>query len=257
MSLFNTIILGLVEGLTEFLPVSSTFHLIITSKLIGMAESDFLKFFEVFIQSGGILAAVVLFWSDLIHRKDLYKKLFLSFLPVAVLGLLFYKVIKDVFFESTFLMILVFFIVGLLFIAFELFLTKKLNKDKDIEAINYKDAFLIGLFQAFALLPGVSRAGAVMLGMMSIGYKRSQSAKYSFLLAIPTIFAASAYDLLKTATSVNLTFENWVYLVIGFIVAFLSALVIMKWFINFLKGHSLIIFGIYRIVVGGLMFILF
>jgi len=244
---FAALILGLVEGITEFLPISSTFHLIFTSKLLGITETDFLKTFEVVIQSGAIMAAILLYWQKLKETK-LLKTILISFLPTSIVGFTLYKLIKTVFFANTTLQIGSFILVGIIFILYEKFSLQ--NQSKKIGEINTKDALIIGLAQSLAVIPGVSRAGAVLLCGLILGYKRDQAAEYSFLLAIPTIISAGAFDLLKSDTSILFAPGNISLLLVGAASSFVSAYFVMRWFIGFMQKKSLILFGIYRLVAG-------
>ena len=248
MTILHAITLGIVEGLTEFLPVSSTAHLIIVSKFLKLPQTDFQKLFEVFIQSGAILAVVILYFRYILKNKNLINKLMISFFPTAVVGFLLYKVIKNIFFESFNLIIIALIVVGLSFLMIEyLIKTHKIKLRKDIKKITSYDAVIIGLVQSIAVIPGVSRSGIVMLVMMMRGYRRDQAAQYSFLLAAPTIFAASAYDFIQMRLVITTSTQYLPMLLIGFIVSFLIAYVVMKWFINYLRNNSLFYFGIYRI----------
>jgi len=258
MTLLHTIILGVVEGITEFLPISSTAHLIITSKILQLKQTEFLKLFEVFIQSGAILSVVFLYFNYLLKNKKVILKLFVSFLPTALIGYLFFNIIKDVFFESLWILTIAFFVVGLLFLLIENKIKKgKLNLKNKISDISYKHAFLIGLFQSFAVIPGVSRAGAVIISMLVMGYKRDESAIYSFLLAVPTIAAASIFDLYKNLNVLSSNVTNIQMLIIGFVVSFISAYFSVKWLIEYLKKNSLLIFGIYRIALAIILVLFF
>ncbi|MDO8610254.1 MAG: undecaprenyl-diphosphate phosphatase [bacterium] len=248
MNILSAIILGLVEGLTEFLPISSTAHLIITSKLMQIPQSDFQKFFEVFIQSGAILAVLFLFGKYILKHLYLIKQIIFSFIPTAIIGFLLYKVIKTIFFESNNLIIGTIFFIGLIFILVEyLIKKKKIHINKSISLIRWKDAIIIGLAQSLATIPGVSRSGIVMVTMMIMGYKREESAIYSFLLAVPTILAASAYDVFKMKDVLMFSQSQYMYLIVGFIVSFVFASLSVKWLILFLQKKTLIPFGIYRV----------
>ena len=255
MNLLNTIILGFVEGITEFLPISSTAHLIITSKLLNISQTNFQKLFEVFIQSGAILAVVFLYFNELRGNFKILKTLFFSFLPTALVGFFLYKVIKNIFFESMGLIVFSLFFVGILFIIVEILVSKKkISLKKKIKDIDIFQALIIGLAQSLAIIPGVSRAGAVILSMLILGYRRDQSAKYSFLLSIPTIFMASFYDLYKSKDILLTNLNQVGILLIGFFISFIFALISVKWLIGFLKKNSLIIFGIYRILLAIILF---
>ncbi len=256
MELWQSIILGIVEGLTEFLPISSTFHLIFVSKALGTSGGDFVKLFNVFIQSGAILAVLVLYWRDLRQDKALVKKTIAAFIPTALLGVLFYVLIKQVFFESDGGMIAVFIAVGALFFLFEGLVKRGwIHPEKLISELTYRNAIVIGLAQCLAFLPGVSRAGAVILTMMVLGFRRADAAAFSFLLAIPTLLAASAYDLYKTREAILHSTNNALLLFAGAIFAFAVAYVVMRWFIRYLQRHTLHLFGYYRLALG--LFFLF
>jgi undecaprenyl-diphosphatase len=249
MNIIQAIILGIVEGITEFLPVSSTFHLIWTSTFLNLEQTDFVKLFEVFIQGGAIFAVIFLYFKEIITNRQLFIKLVLSFIPTAVVGFVLYKIIKDVFFERMDVITIVFFIVGAIFLIVEYFIQKgALKIDKNIDKLSYKQAIGVGLIQSLAVVPGVSRAGAVILGMMFLGYKRNESAKYSFMLSIPTILAASVYDLYKMRTVAFESADKFSLLLIGFIVAFASAYIVVRWLIKYLQNNSLVLFGWYRIL---------
>ncbi len=250
MSLFQALLLGLIEGITEFLPISSTAHLIISSELLKLEQTPFVSFFEVFIQSGAILAVVLLYWKLVLDHKDYAIKVVVSFLPTAVIGLMMRDVIKEVFFQSTDIIGYSLILIALVFIALEFFVKQgKLKLSKTLKDMTYVEAFLMGCVQALAIVPGVSRAGAVMVGLMAMRYKRSEAAIYSFLLAVPTILGASVFDLIETDTSV-FTQEHVVALLVGFVVSFVSAIVFIKWLIGYLQKNSLNAFAIYRIIVG-------
>lgn len=257
MNIINAFILGIVEGITEFLPISSTAHLIITSKLLHLSQTEFQTFFEIFIQSGAILSVVFLYFQYVIRHKDLWGKIIVSFLPTAFVGLILEKIIKKYFFNSLQLIIVSMFIVGLTFIIFEILIkNKKFKLEKSLNKMSYWEAFFIGTGQSLAVVPGVSRAGIVMLTMMGQKFKRDESATYSFLLAIPTILAASGLEIIKTDFKILSNTDNLLFLVIGFIVSFITAYFSVKWLINFLKNNSLTIFGIYRILLSFILFML-
>ncbi len=251
MDLIQAAILGIVEGLTEFLPISSTAHLIITSKFLGLSQTEFTTFFEVFIQTGAILAVVVIYFQYILKHKKYLKPLLYSFIPTAAVGLLLHKLIKTVFFDSPLLIYSSLIIVGIVFLVIE-YLVKhhKLELKRSLDDITPKDAIIFGLFQACAVVPGVSRAGAVMVGMMVKGYKREEAAIYSFLLAVPTLIAASALDLIKVNAKLLTNSSNISAILVGFIVSFITAFVVIKWFIKYLQSHTLEVFGVYRIILG-------
>ncbi len=249
MNILHSIILGLVEGATEFLPVSSTAHLILTSTYLHLQQTSFVSMFEVVIQSGAILAVVFLYWERLMKDKKLVTLVMLSFIPTAIIGFLLHDVIKNVFFKSQDLIVFMLALVGFVFVIVEYMFDKNnISLKKEAESLTYKDAIAIGIFQSFAIVPGVSRAGAVILGMMLLKYKRKFAAEYSFILAIPTILAASVLDVAKFNGS--LSSQEIMVLAMGFGTAFLSALLFIKWFISYVERHNLIIFGLYRIILA-------
>jgi undecaprenyl-diphosphatase len=249
MNILHTIILGLVEGITEFLPVSSTAHLIIVSKLLGLSQNTFISTFEVVIQSGAILAVMFIYGKRLFENKNLFKMVLASFIPTAIVGFILHDIIKNVFFQSETLVVGMIGLIGLLFIVLEKYFEKnKIELKNDESSLQLRDALLIGLFQSFAVVPGVSRAGAVIICMMLLRYKRKFAAEYSFILAIPTILAATVLDLIKfdgVFTSARL-----MYFGIGFVTAFISALFIVKWFTSYLEKNNLVVFGLYRIMLA-------
>lgn len=250
MSFFEAILLGLVEGITEFLPISSTAHLILTSQLLDIPYTEYLGFFEVLIQSGAILAVLVLFWRVIFDSHHTKQKLLIAFIPTALVGLVMRDIVKDVFFQSNALIGWSLITVGGLFVVMEWAVKKgHINLTRMLASMTYKDALLIGLIQSVAILPGVSRAGAVMLIMMTQGYTRSQAALFSFLLAIPTILGAGLVDVYSTNLSL-VNVQGFTALLLGCLVAFASAYLLMKWLISYLQTHTLLPFAMYRIVVG-------
>lgn len=245
MTLLHAAVLGIIEGLTEFLPISSTAHMIMVSRLMGLRQTEFLKFFEVVIQVGAILAVVFLYFKKFFSIK-LIKQLSCSFVPTALVGFLLYKIIKTVFFEANVLISFSLIIIGSAFIIVE---RMKLKKHKSIAQMSLQTAVFIGLAQSLAVVPGVSRAGIIILVMMLLGFKRDESAQYSFMLALPTLAAAALLDIIKMR-SMRLSFTEMEMVVVGASVAFIVAYMSMKWFVGFLQKKKLTIFGIYRIIVG-------
>lgn len=254
MNFWDSVVLGIVEGLTEFLPVSSTFHLIFVSKILGTGDGDFVKLFNVFIQSGAILAVLALYWKNLRRDRALVKKTITAFFPTVILGVLFYAVIKEVFFESGLGMAAVFILVGILFFIFESLVRKGLLLPvKPLSELTYGNALIIGIAQCLAFLPGVSRAGAVILAMMILGFRRADAAAFSFFLAVPTLLAAGAYDLYKTRETILHSANNAFLLVVGSAIAFAVAYLAVKWFIRYLQRHTLNLFGAYRLIIGSIL----
>lgn len=247
MDLLHAGILGIVEGLTEFLPISSTGHLILTSELLGIPQDAFHKTFEVVIQLGSILAVLFVFWEKLSKNSlNLWVKLCIGFLPAGTFGFLFYSYIKALFVPITVSIMLI--IGGIAFIALEVFHKERESLIQNIEEITYKQALWIGFFQALAMIPGTSRSGATIIGGLLMGCNRKVATEFSFLLALPAMVVASSYSLYKSHTTMD--FENLFALGVGFVVAFLSALVAIKLFLNFITRFNFIPFGIYRILLG-------
>ena len=257
MNLIQSVILGVVEGITEFLPISSTAHLIIASQVLGIKQTEFQKFFEVFIQSGAILAVVFIYLKYVIKNIKVIKNVIISFIPTAIVGLALHKVIKDVFFESNLLIIAAIGVIGLVFLIVEYLIKKeKIKLSRNIGRINLQTAVIIGLAQALAVVPGVSRAGIVIIAMILMRFRRDEAATYSFLLAVPTILAASALDLYKSAQVVQFVQNDILYVLTGFLASFISAYLAVGWLINFLKKNSLVPFGIYRIALAIILLVL-
>ncbi|MCS7183939.1 MAG: undecaprenyl-diphosphate phosphatase [Patescibacteria group bacterium] len=259
MEIISYFILGAIEGITEFLPISSTAHLILFSYLLKIPQTDFHKFFEVFIQSGAILAVFVSYFKFILNNKRLIKNIIISFIPTAIISVILYRIIKNIFFESYFLIIFMSIAVGILFIFIEyLIRSNKLVLNKSLNNLNYFQSFMIGIIQALAVIPGVSRAGAVILGMLILKFKREDSVIYSFLLAVPTIIAAGIYDLYKSGLkNLYFDFSNIIYLSVGFLTSFIFAYLTIKWFIKYLEKNDLNIFGYYRIIFGLIFLVIF
>lgn len=247
MEFIYAIILGIVEGLTEFLPISSTGHLILTSELLGIPQNTFHKTFEVVIQLGSILAVIFVFSQKLFKNSlQLWIKLGIGFLPAGILGFLFYSYIKALFAPITVSIMLI--LGGIIFIILEIFYKEREHHTTEVNTISYKQALLIGLFQALAMIPGTSRSGATIVGGLLLGCNRKVATEFSFLLALPTMVLASAYSLYKNHEVLSV--DNALILGTGFVVAFFSALLAIKLFLNFVSRFNFIPFGIYRIVLG-------
>lgn len=247
MTVMDAIILGTLEGLTEFLPISSTGHLILASKLLGLPQTDAHKAFEVSIQLGSILAVLFIYAKKLLVDKSLWIKVMVAFLPTAIFGFLFYKTIKSLFGIETVSIMLI--AGGVLFLLVEFFRRNKNNNEgKSIDDLTVKESFVIGLFQSISMIPGTSRSGMTMLGGIFSGLKRKSAAEFSFLLAVPTMFVATFYDLYKNRSS--MVVDDYNLLAIGFGVAFVVAFFTVKAMIRFLENHTFVVFGMYRIIVG-------
>ncbi|CZE51198.1 undecaprenyl-diphosphate phosphatase [Campylobacter geochelonis] len=255
MDFLHAIILGVVEGLTEFLPVSSTGHMILTSELLGLEQTNTLKCFEVVIQLGSILAVVFMFFDKLRQDINLWIKLAVGFAPTAAIGFLLYKHIKALFNPSTVAYMLI--IGGIVFIAIELLRRKKpmQNEVATLDDISFKQAFIVGFSQCFAMIPGTSRSGATIIAGLLCGLSRKVAAEFSFLLAIPTMFAATFYDAYKNIDIFKENLNHAFIFLLGGAVAFVVALLAVKLFIKFVSKFDYIPFGIYRIAVGLLFLI--
>lgn len=249
MTLFEAVVIAIVEGITEFLPISSTGHMIIAESLLGMEIDEFTKAFTVNIQFGAILSVVVLYWKRFLQSWTFYQKLFIAFLPAAVIGFLAGDFI-DSLLENVMVVAIMLLVGGILL----LFVDKWFNKENPDQEITYPKAFKIGFWQCIAMIPGVSRSAATIIGGMQQKLSRTNAAEFSFFLAVPTMAAASAYKLLKDYKHFNS--ENIDVLIVGNIVAFIVAMIAIKTFITFLQKHGFRVFGWYRIVVGLVLIIL-
>lgn len=271
MSIFETIIIAIVEGLTEFLPVSSTGHMIIAQNLLGVESTEFVKAFTFIIQFGAILSVVVLYWKRFfqlnhtpapegstaiqrfLHKFDFYWKLFVAFIPAAVLGLLFSDAI-DAMLESVVVVAVMLVIGG----VFMLFCDKIFNKGSESIPFTEKRAFMVGLFQCISMIPGVSRSMATIVGGMSQGLTRKAAAEFSFFLAVPTMFGATLYKMYKLLKEggIELITDNLTVLVVGNVVAFVVAMLAIKGFIKYVQKYGFVAFGWYRIIVGGIILVM-
>lgn len=272
MSILDTIIIAIVEGLTEFLPVSSTGHMIITQNILGVESTPFVKAFTFIIQFGAILSVVVLYWKRFfklnhtpapegagafrrfLHKYDFYWKLFVAFIPAAVFGVLFSDAI-DAMLESVEVVAVTLILGG----VFMLFSDKIFNKGSKNTRLTEKRAFNIGLFQCISMIPGVSRSMATIVGGMAQKLTRKAAAEFSFFLAVPTMLAATLFKMLKIFTEENgvlILKENLDTLIVGNVVAFVVAMLAIKFFINFVTKYGFKAFGWYRIIVGGAILIM-
>jgi undecaprenyl-diphosphatase len=250
MDIFSSIIIGVVEGFTEFLPISSTGHMIVVSKFLGLKQDDALKAYEVIIQFAAILAVLIEYKSKLtLKESTLWSKVLIAFLPLLIVGYIFKEQIKALF-DPT-LVAYMFIVGGVAFLIIEYFYKDDKCRVKSLEQLSYLDAFKIGLFQLLSFIPGTSRAGSTIAGSMLIGVDRKTSAEFSFLLAIPVMGAVSLYDLLKHYS--DLLNGNITAYIVGFIVAFLVAWITIKLFLAFISRFSFVPFGIYRILFGAFL----
>ncbi len=248
MTYFNVLILGIIEGLTEFLPISSTGHLILASTLLGIEQSSFTKSFEIFIQLGAISAVMILYFKRLITNRDLWLYTLIGFVPTAIIGFIFYGFVKSYLLGNVAITLLSLLVGGIVIIIVD----KRLPETN--HQLDTKKAVLIGLFQALSIVPGVSRAAATIIGGRLLGLDRKTAVEFSFFLAIPTIFGAAFLDLLKTDTNFSSLEIN--FLVLGFTVSFTTALIVIKWFLKFVQNNSFKVFGVYRIVIAILLWLI-
>ena len=254
MSWLQAILIAIVEGLTEFLPVSSTGHMIIAQKMLNVPNSEFVKAFTVIIQFGAILSVLVLYSKRFLQSVDFYLKLLIAFIPAAIFGFLFSDKI-DMMLESVTVVATMLILGGILM----LFVDKWFSKVADNQAITNKRALIIGLAQCVAMIPGVSRSMATIVGGMALKLDRKNAAEFSFFLAVPTMFAASAYKLLKlfmNPESKAILMDNISTLIIGNVVAFIVAILAIRFFIGFISKYGFKAFGYYRIVVGVIIWVL-
>ncbi len=252
MTWFQALVLAIVEGLTEFLPVSSTGHMILTEGIMGMKSNDFIQAFIVNIQFGAILSVVVLYWKRFFQSLKFYYKLFVAFLPAAFFGLLLHDYI-DQLLESVYVVAVMLIIGGVILILVDKWF--KTTAEKGKEDVTYKNALVIGLFQVLAMIPGTSRSAATIIGGMVEKMNKKAAAEFSFFLAVPTMVAASGYKLLENHEAI--TSDNIGLLIFGNVIAFIVALMAIKSFISFLTKHGFKMFGYYRIVVGVIILVLY
>jgi len=247
MGIFDSILLGIIEGFTEFLPISSTGHLIVASEALGIDQTNVTKAYEVIIQFAAILAVILNYKEKFSIKKiELWKKLTLAFIPIGVVGFIFSSQIKQMF--NIQVVAWMFIIGGVIFLIVERFYKEQEHFIDDVEKVSYKQALYIGLAQIFALIPGTSRAGSTIIGAMLVGLNRRASAEFSFLLAFPVMCATTGYDLLKHYN--DFSDANLIVLAVGFITAFFVAYLTIKLFLKFLENFTFVAFGIYRIVFG-------
>lgn len=247
MTIVEAVVLAVVEGITEYLPISSTGHMIIASSLMGIASDDFVKMFTVAIQFGAILSVIVLYWKKFIQSFDFYLKLLVAFIPAAVFGKLFDDQI-DALLENVIAVAIALLVGGVVL----LFIDRWLNDERDSnDELTFGKVLRIGFFQVIAMIPGVSRSAATIIGGLTQKLSRKAAAEFSFFLAVPTMFAATVYKMYKFIDQGNsIGSEQITVLVIGNIVAFIVAMLAIKGFIAYLTKHGFRIFGWYRIVLA-------
>lgn len=253
MTIIQAIIIAIVEGLTEFLPVSSTGHMILTSSILGVENNAFLKTFEISIQLGAILAIVIMYIKRFFKSFEIYIKLIAAFIPTALVGFLAYGFIKEYLFNPMIVAVTLI-LGGIILILINRKMVSQVSKYKEVEDVSVKNAFFIGLIQCISMIPGVSRAAATIVGGTFNGFNKKQAMEFSFLLAVPTMAAATGYDLIKTP--VQFSHNDIVLLIVGLVTAFIVAWIAVKAFISFVEKHGFAFFGWYRIAIGILYLIL-
>ena len=249
---WHALVLGLVEGITEFLPVSSTAHLVLASRVLHLVESEFLKSFQIIIQLGAILSVVVLYWSKF-WNWEIFKKLVVAFIPTGVIGLTVYKALKSHLLGNLTVVLWALLLGGIALIVFERFKEHSVA-DADFAEITYAKALLIGVFQAIAIVPGVSRSAATIVGGSMIGISKRTIVEFSFMLAVPTMLAASGLELVRNHDALT---GGLALLAAGFVVSFLTAIVAIKSFLGYVKKRDFSLFGWYRVVLAVVFFVLF
>ncbi len=248
MTILQAIILSIVEGITEFLPISSTGHMVLASVLMGIPQTEFLKSFEIAIQVGAILAVVGLYAKTKLFKKAVFTRLVVAFIPTAVIGLIFYKLVKGYLLGNLAVTLWALLIGGVALIIVEQYLGNRKAAEKEIEQMSLKQAAIIGVCQSLAIVPGVSRAAATIIGARLLGLSRVAAVEFSFLLAVPTMLAATGLDVIKSGW--HFTSHEWLLLGIGFVAAYVSAFFAVKYFVKFVQTHDFTGFGLYRIFIA-------
>lgn len=248
MDIIQALILAVVEGITEFLPISSTGHLVLAAELLKIPQTEFVKSFEVIIQLGAILAIVLIYFKRLIQSRKLWLIIILAFIPTAIVGFTLYPLIKSVLLGNTQVTLWALFLGGIVLIIWEFFYKEQPHHINEVEKLTYKKALLVGVFQSFSVVPGVSRAASTIIGGLTVGLTRKAAVEMSFFLAVPTMVAATGLDLIKSEFGFNA--NEWMILAVGFIGAFITAMFAVKFFLQYIAKHTFVAFGIYRILLA-------
>lgn len=251
MTIPDAIFLSFVEGITEFLPISSTGHLLLAARLLNIPQTEFVKTFEICIQFGAICAVILLYFQKLTQNSRLWKYIILAFIPSGILGFLLYRIIKQTFFTNLLITISALIIGGIVLIVFEQW--KKNEQSKTIEQLSMIDAIVIGIGQSLAVIPGVSRSAASIIAGMLVGLSKKDAVEFSFLLAVPTIAIASVFDFSQSYKTLNT--EDFILLGIGFFTSFFFAVIAIRFFLRIVNRQSLTFFGVYRIILGIIFFL--
>lgn len=254
MDFLQAFLLSVVEGITEFLPISSTGHLILASELLKIPQTEFVKTFEIIIQSGAILGVLILYWKKFLKDMEYLKKVIIAFIPTGIIGFILYKLIKSFLLGNAWITVSALLLGGIAIILIEKYFQRNKGKSLTVSNLSYKNAAVIGVIQSLSVIPGVSRSAATILGGMGLGLKREEAVEFSFMVAIPTMAAATGYDLLKSADQFKS--NDLLILSFGFLISLITAVISVRWFINFVKTSNLIPFAFYRIALA-LIFLIF
>lgn len=254
MSTIHIIILSIVEGITEFLPVSSTAHIDIARVLLGITSTDFIKSFEIIIQLGAICAVIVLYWKKVFKSILYVRNVIIAFIPTGIIGFILYKIIKTFLIGNTILSGVMLVVGGIIIIIFERKYSKEIpDQQISIENLPIKKLLALGVAQSLAVIPGVSRSGAVIIGGRALGLPKNLITEFSFVLAVPTMLAAVLYDILKSGLSFSS--NEWGDIALGFVLSFIVALALIKWLLAYIQRHSFENFGWYRVFIGILIIV--
>ncbi len=246
MTILHAVLLGILEGLTEFLPISSTGHLMVAARVLGLAQTDFLKSFEIAIQSGAIGAVVLLYGRMLVGRREVLKRVLAAFLPTAIIGFVLHHQVKTMLLGNERVVLWAMLLGGVLLIAFERWHRESPSAAGAVSEMTYRQAVLIGVCQTIAMVPGISRSAATILGGLMLGVRRTAIVEFSFLLAVPTMLAATALDL--AVSGAGLSNGQIHLLLIGCATSFVVALLSIRWLIRYIRRYNFTPFGIYRIL---------
>lgn len=241
----HAIIMGVIEGFTEFLPISSTAHLMLAADILKIPQTEYIKSFEIIIQLAAILAVVFLYWRSFLDL-EIIKRLIIAFIPTGVIGLVFYKIIKHYLLGNTTVVLWSLFLGGLFLIIFEKFF-KEHKEEANIRDISYVQCLKLGLFQSISMIPGISRSAATIIGGLYLGIPRKTIVEFSFLLAVPTMLAATGFDITKNASS--FTASQFQFLLVGFLISFVMAVLSIRWLIKYVQKHDFVFFGYYRMAI--------
>lgn len=254
MDFWQAGILSIVEGISEFLPISSTGHLILASKLLSLPQNEFVKTFEIAIQSGAIFSVLFLYWKRFFKDFQTLKRIIWVSIPTGGLGFLLYKLIKEHLIGNLLVTIAALFLGGIAIIFIEKYFQRNSKDSLQITNLTMKQSFILGLIQVLSVIPGVSRSATTIFGGMFLGLSRKEATELSFLVAVPIMIAATGLDLIKS--SADFSQEQWIIIVFGIVASFFAAIAAIKWLINYVKFNNFIYFGIYRIIVA-IFFLMF